>query len=236
MEFEPVSPEEKAIMFVRRGPIKALRDFTGRHGRLQAVEFLGVRRNRKGHVAETIWRVECDCGVRRTMSSGSLAEAASCGCIRKERFAAKLFKHGACATRTYSSWKAMIARCTNPKNSMFYLYGGRGVTVCQRWRESFSAFIEDMGERPAGKTLDRKDSNLGYEPGNCEWSTPREQQLNRRNTIMLTFNGKTQPLSIWADDLGVKWQVVYHRVARGWPLERALTAPLFYKRRKTAAA
>lgn len=88
--------------------------------------------------------------------------------------------HGKHGSPTYYSWSGMIQRCTNPRNTAWDRYGGRGITVCDRWRGSFAAFLSDMGERPEGKTLDRVDNGGPYEPGNCCWSTPREQQMNRR--------------------------------------------------------
>ena len=81
---------------------------------------------------------------------------------------------------TYRSWRSMIRRCTDPGLKNFAAYGGRGVGVCERWRKSFSAFLEDVGERPAGKTLDRLDNDKNYEPGNCRWATRAEQDKNRR--------------------------------------------------------
>lgn len=92
-------------------------------------------------------------------------------------------KHGQTDSPTYRSWKAMIARCEYPKTRGYRYYGGRGITVCKRWRNSFLAFLEDMGERPEGTSLDRIDSDSNYEPGNCRWATAVEQRANRRDSV-----------------------------------------------------
>lgn len=102
------------------------------------------------------------------------------GPYRQHRPGGKRERHGMSADPTYHSWAYMIQRCTNPKKNRYYSHGGRGIQVCKRWRESFLAFLEDMGPRPEGKTLDRwPDKDGNYEPGNCRWATPLEQAHNK---------------------------------------------------------
>lgn len=105
-------------------------------------------------------------------------------------------------------------------------YGSRGISVCERWRESFARFCEDMGPRPKGTSIDRIDNNGNYEPANCRWATAKEQQRNRRSNVHITFNGRTQVMSAWAEEMGMNQLVLQGRIRKGWSIERALTAPL----------
>jgi hypothetical protein len=124
-------------------------------------------------------------------------------------------------TPTYSSWNAMHARCTKPADVAYPYYGGRGITVCERW-ESYDAFCDDMGEKPAGMSLDRIDNDKGYEPGNCRWATPKQQNRNARFNVIVTYKGKTQCLAAWAEELGLRLDTISVRLARGDSVERAL--------------
>jgi hypothetical protein len=145
------------------------------------------------------------------------------------------FKHGhACGlntTREYHTWQAMKDRCLNPNNSGFQGYGGRGIIVCERWRQSFENFLSDMGSCPVGLTLERKNNNGNYEPGNCKWATRKEQSSNTRWNRQITFNGQTKTLSQWSRLLGISCEGLYLRLKRGWTVERALCSkPRMYPR------
>lgn len=134
--------------------------------------------------------------------------------------------HGMRNTRTYVIWRGMKARCTNPKVASYPTYGGRGVTVCGEWFASFESFLHDMGQAPAGLSLDRfpnKDGN--YEPGNCRWATWREQNGNRTDNLVLEFDGRSQCAVAWAREMGYEKSLVVQRVRRGWSAERAITTP-----------
>lgn len=131
---------------------------------------------------------------------------------------------------TYKSWHMMKQRCTNPKNTQYHDYGGRGISMCPAW-VSFDQFLHDMGERPQGTTLDRKDNSLGYNPDNCRWATKSEQQRNRRTNVRLTLGSETMILIDWAARIGITPHALIGRLKR-WPLEKALMTPAMNRGRR----
>ena len=133
----------------------------------------------------------------------------------------------------------MIRRCEDSSGHNYHLYGGRGITVCERWRNSFAAFLADMGRPPSSAhSLDRVDNDGNYEPGNCRWATMPEQMRNARTTRMIEFDGRIQCLKDWAKETGVPSASICRRLGLGWPIRRALTTPNRIRRdhrRKMAA-
>lgn len=199
-------------------------DKTGkRYGRL-TVTGLSSHRGKKGQL---YWDCRCDCGGTTRVCAGALpaGEVQSCGCLLVDSAKRNFTKHGMSGTPTYQVWKSMLARCRNPNGHAYPGYGGRGIAVCDSWRESFENFFKDMGERPAGCSLDRVNNDGNYEPGNCRWATAFEQNNNKSNTIFVVFDGRRQSLVEWARELGVPRKRLYSRIVlHGWPVEEAMTA------------
>lgn len=130
--------------------------------------------------------------------------------------------HGMTKTPTWVSWDSMKQRCLNENHKSHKDYGGREITICERWLDSFENFFADMGERPKGTTLDRKDTNGNYEPGNCRWASSKVQGNNKRSSRNITFMGLTRTLKQWADASGISNKALAYRLANGWDMKEAL--------------
>lgn len=136
------------------------------------------------------------------------------------------YKHGKRHTRIYDIWRSMRQRCYNPNTNRYKNYGGKGIKVCDEWRESFEAFYEwAMANGYADNlTIDRKDTNGNYEPNNCRWVTMKEQQNNRLNNHLETYNGETHTIAEWSEITGIKMCTLWARLKKyGWSIEKALT-------------
>lgn len=200
-------------------------DISGqRYGKLVVVE----KSESRGKHGEVLWLCRCDCGKDRLAIAGNLraGTALSCGCNSYET--RKL--HGMTKTRTFKSWDSMKQRCTNPKAPDYSRYGGRGISIYSKWIESFNNFLTDMGERPHGCSLDRKDVNGNYDQNNCRWATRSEQQRNKTTSLIIEWNGMKKCAADWADEVKIPSKIICERLAAGWSIEDALTKP---KRKKS---
>jgi hypothetical protein len=193
------------------------RDLSGqRFGRLTVVRASSKRTRHRG----AYWECLCDCGTTKIVKSKSLLTpfhpTTSCGCFQKEIAAIRHTTHGGYDLPEYSVWQGMKSRCYIPKATHYDCYGGRGITVCDRWRDSFAAFLEDMGRRPSPKhTIERVDVNGNYSPDNCVWLIQDMQKRNTRRNVNITHEGKTMVLAEWSRLTGIPQRTIRRRLQRG---------------------
>lgn len=169
------------------------------------------------------WNCLCSCGNNGQINSSSLKRglSSSCGCLQKELKTT----HGDYKSPTYNSWDNMIGRCTRPSQPEYVRYGGKGITVDPEWKKSFLKFKQDMGERPPGTTIDRKDVNGNYEPGNCRWATAVEQQNNKTNNVTILLNGKMLSIKEYSNATNIPIQTIRNRLFAGVPKDKLHLTP-----------
>ena len=193
-----------------------------RFGALLVYAYVGGHGKRK----RPAWLCRCDCGIFTCITGDNLVggNSTNCGCLREIAFRASRKTHGLSnKIPEYGIWKEMKARCNRKSHIQFADYGGRGITVCDRWQESFENFMADMGTRLTNRhTIERRDNALGYSPENCYWATRVRQNNNRRSNHRITLNGRTQNLMQWLTELGVNKSTFYTRVKSGYTEQDAL--------------
>lgn len=187
-------------------------------------------RNRSGCV---LWEVLCDCGTTAYKRGWSIwsGEYKSCGCMHSEYQSRTMrerkcnWKHGEIHSSTYIIWGSMIKRCTNPRAKNWGDYGGRGITICDRWRD-FRNFLADMGERPSkDHSIDRINNDGNYEPANCRWADRTTQANNKRNNRIVEFDGLRLTVPQWARRFGVSADAIRQRLLAKWPVNERLFTP-----------
>lgn len=176
----------------------------------------------------SMWMCRCKCGTERAVRGYNLRNGTSksCGCLSAEMTKERSTTHGMTGTRLYKIWGQMIQRTTNKNDPWYSYYGGRGIVVCEEWRNSFEPFKAWAVENgyKDNLTLDRRNNEEGYSPENCRWVTRAVQEENTRRTHFLTYKGKTKSITEWAKATGIKRSVLYDRINKmGWDIERALT-------------
>lgn len=167
----------------------------------------------------------CDCGNELITKRGNLVNGytTSCGCSVSKILAERNKKHGMTGTKTYRCWRNMISRCTDPKNKAFKHYGGRGITVCEKWQESFSNFHSDMGTCPDGMSIDRIDNNGGYNKDNCRWVGQTTQMNNTRSNNVVFFNDCEITVADLAREIGINYYTLHTWIKRkGMTVEQCL--------------
>lgn len=183
----------------------------------------------------TNWLCQCLCGKTITARADQLKSknTKSCGCLHSEwaKSGRARRTHGYAsvtnASNEHGIWCSMKARCRNKKSPAYKNYGGRGITVCDRWLNSFQFFIDDMGSRPSkNHSIERLDNDAGYSPENCVWTTWTEQCANRRPNIPITDNGRTMLISHWAKELKINSQTLERRYHAGWSHHDIVNKPV----------
>ena len=175
----------------------------------------------------TQWNCRCRCGQERAVAMNSLVtgKSVSCGCYKRDMAGTHALRHGMSKTRTHRIWALMKGRCLNSTNPQYPYYGGRGISVCRRWRDSFDSFVEDMGECPPGLTIERINNNSGYCKENCRWASVKDQARNKRNNKLFTWRNRTMCLAEWAEWAGLSYSCLLYRVSGGVPFETAISSP-----------
>ena len=197
----------EAMLYVMNQLPPKVRNLKGQQfGRLTARKFIELKRD------GAVWECECSCGSITTVRAGDLksGNTKSCGCQRSEVARKLNTKHGVTSNlshdqypKTYKIWRGIVNRCCTPSCSSFHNYGGRGILVCEAWRNSYQVFLDDMGECPPGFSIERIDVDGHYEPGNCKWIELEEQGKNRRNTVWVELNGEKMIQADAAKRLGL---------------------------------
>ncbi len=204
-------------------------DITGqKFGRLTALRRLGSKSN------QSRWECECECGTIKDYALYQIksGKTQSCGCLQKELTIQRSTIHGHSTredmTDTYVIWCGIKARCFNENEPAYKNYGGRGITMCDRWNESYENFLADVGERPSKKhSIDRIDNEKGYEPGNCRWATRAEQSRNNRRNVWYEHQGEKMVLNDWAKEYNIPQKTLWYRLRHaGWTIEKALNTPV----------
>lgn len=196
-----------------------------------------IKRDGKNKEGKATWLCKCECGKESIVTGKQLrtGKTRSCGCLLAEVTAARSTTHGMARrgnkNKLYSTWMKIKQRCHNETCSDYYLYGATGISVCDRWRNSFQDFYDDIisaiGHRPNKMSLDRFPNKYGnYEPGNVRWGTDEMQANNKRNNRMLTHDGRTMTLMMWSREVGIHNQTIAWRLEHGMSVSDALTMPI----------
>ena len=198
-------------------------DLTGqRFGYLTVIKKAGKNKSDK-----ILWLCKCDCGKLKIIQGASLknGRTKSCGCLRKK---GARRTHGFKYTRLYCIWQGIKKRCLNKNTSNYYIYGGRGIKICDEWKNDFKSFHDwayangyDESAKRGDCTIERIDTNGNYEPSNCRWATMKEQCRNTRSNKLITYNNETRCLMDWSYIFNINYKTLLYRFKKGWTIEKA---------------
>ena len=180
-----------------------------------------------GH-KESAWICKCECGKEVTIIRTNLKRARSCGCSKNQYISESKITHGLSNTKIYRIWRNMKSRCYNPNVTRYNKYGGRGITICDEWRDNFEAFYKWAIENgySDGLSIDRKDVNGNYTPSNCRWIAMSKQADNKSNSRLFEYNGESHTVTEWAETTGISRDIIWNRIKRGWSIDRVLSQPV----------
>lgn len=204
-------------------PRKIVNDLSGlKINHVQIISFHG-----RASGGQSLWNCRCDCG-KEWVADGYAVKSGhtkSCGCFGRLETIKASITHGRSKTAEWLIWMGVKNRCLNRNDPTFKDYGGRGIKICQRWLSDFQNFFDDMGVRPSpSHSIERKNNNGDYEPDNCVWATRIEQGKNKRNNVILEFNGEAKTVTDWASEMGIKRSTLNNRIFQyGWSVSDALT-------------
>lgn len=209
---------ELNLKFTGRTPRKNVQGCV--FGKLTVIQFSGFTVNG----SEAVWLCQCDCGAIKNIRWASIRSGTtSCGCLR----IAAITKHGMHAHDLYPTWSGMIARCHNTNSKDYARYGGRGIVVCDEWKNSFDAFVLDIGSRPSSlHSIDRIDNDGPYCKRNCQWATVSEQANNRRTNTILTVLGESMTIAQWSRRIGISSETILARLKSGVSASDAIERPV----------
>jgi hypothetical protein len=211
--------------------MKNIQDYVGKKFARLAVISEAATRKEMRYV-----RCRCDCGkeIEAALSFLRRGLVKSCGCFRADNTRAMFKTHGAATNKSpskeYRTWTEIKTRCLNPRSASYKRYGGRGISVCQRWIDSFEAFLSDMGAAPPGTSIDRIDNNKNYEPGNCRWADVFTQAGNKRTTIKVPYKGGKIGLAEWCRINNQPYGRIAIRLRLGMPMKKALTKGILWSK------
>lgn len=205
---------------MRGSPINPAEFIGKKYNKLTLIEYLGRLKADHHHY----YRCMCECGNESiaTLYKMRTGHTKACGCLIGKM-------HGVFNHRLYRIWASMKTRCHNPNAAAYKSYGGRGIYVCDEWRNSYKLFYRwsmDNGYKDS-LSIDRKENSKGYNPSNCRWVTMKQQQNNKTNNVFITFNGETHTIAEWSEIIDVRQQTISARYKNGWPLNMVLSKKNF---------